>query len=256
MRLSVSTISTAQSDCASLKEALAALQAGQESYAQFVADLLAELEAAQNKLRQAEARIDQQNGELVELRAQQAAALQSQADETQSGDQAWLDKVAELESDRQALEEELENIRTRAVDMAQTIADQKRQMSDDQTQWMDEFRQLRRILDKQTKWITEQTGRSDGGSRPAQLSIDSAFDSEMDVGGASSTPAAPAGGSPAAAQGLVTPPNASAKQSDPVIGSVLSQFEFLQKDVARRRKQSGTERNAKKATPPEKLNNG
>ena len=188
----MSTISTAQSDCASLKEALAALQAGQESYAQYVADLLAELEATQNKLRQAEARIDQQNHELVDLRDQQAAVLQSQADEAQSGDQALLNKVAELESDRQALEEELENIRNRAVDMAQTIADQKRQMSDDQTQWMDEFRQLRRILDKQTKWITEQTGRADGAGRSTPASVDGAFDSEIDVGGLSA-PAAPAG---------------------------------------------------------------
>jgi SMC interacting uncharacterized protein involved in chromosome segregation len=251
----VSTISTAQSDCASLKEALAALQAGQESYAQFVADLLAELEATQNKLRQAEAQIDQQNHELADLRNQQTAALQQAAESERSGDQALLNKVAELESDRQALEEELENIRTRAVDMAQTIADQKRQMSEDQTQWMGEFQQLRRILDKQTKWIKEQTGRADGAGRSAPASVERAFDLDLDVVG-ESAPAVPAGGAPTASPGLATPQRAGANPSDPVIGSVLSQFEFLQKDVARRRKQGGTERTAKKASPPEKLNNG
>jgi chromosome segregation ATPase len=251
--LFVPTRSTDPVDCTSpaLQESLAALQTGQHDYEQFVVELLAEFEAAQEKLSQAEGQIDQQNRELAELRSRPAVDGQP-AEQNGAGDAVLESKVAELESDRQALEEELENVRSRAVEMAQVIADQKRQMAEDQTQWMEEFRQLRRILDKQTKWITQQNEQNGSAASPPADATSSAAKSgtekSSDERGEPSLELirrAPAADSHKSA----------GKNSDPVLGSVLSQFEFLQKDVARHRKQGGSDRTAKKPSPPEKLNN-
>ncbi len=227
-----------------------ALQAGHEYYEQFVVELLAEIEAGHEKLNRAEAQIDQQNRELAELRSRLTADIQP-AEQDSAGDAALESKVQELESDRQALEEELENVRTRAVEMAQVIADQKRQMAEDQMQWMEEFRKLRRILDKQTKWITEQAAQS--GSATPQTA---------DATNVAAKPGSEASslerGEPSLELIRRVPAvgqKGAGNAPDPVLGSVLSQFEFLQKDVARRRKQGGSERAAKKPSPPEKLNN-
>ncbi len=89
-------------------------------------------------------------------------------------------KVAEMEQDRVALEEELENVRSRAVSMSQTITEQKRQMADEHAQWTAELRQLRRILDKQATWIAQQTEGglatwSPGGYGPAGVPIPGGF---------------------------------------------------------------------------------
>ncbi len=247
------TKSTAPADCTStaLNQALATLQTGQQNYEQFVVELLAEIEAAQEKLNQAEAQIDQQNRELTELRSRPAADCQP-AEQNGEGDAALESKVEELESDRQALEEELENVRSRAVEMAQVITDQKRQMAEDQTQWMEEFRQLRRILDKQTKWITQQNEQNGSVASPPADAASSTTKSGTEKSSEER-------GEPSLElirRAPVAESHKSAgKNSDPVLGSVLSQFEFLQKDVARRRKQGGSDRTAKKPLPPEKLNN-
>jgi hypothetical protein len=256
----VSTILTAHADCTSLKESLAALQAGQDKYAQFVSALLSELEATQQKLVQAETQIDLQSRELVELRNRSSAEYLPPADNAGAVDQALQNKVTELENDRQALEEELENIRARAVDMAQTIADQKRQMTEDQSQWMAEFRQLRRILDKQTKWITQQN-EPGGVPRTAAdavhcaetLPVDETFAREVDSNDRDVQPSELVGRAPASAANTAPQIKGGGNNADPVLGSVLSQFEFLQKDVARRRKQGGNDRPVKKAMPPERL---
>jgi DNA repair exonuclease SbcCD ATPase subunit len=240
----VSTISTAHADCTTFKQSLAALLAGQEKYAQFVVELLADLEAMQQKLNEAESQIDLQSQQLAELHSRSEAELQPSAEPEPSGDQELQNKVAELESDRQALEEELENIRTRAVNMAQVIADQKRQMSEDQSQWMAEFRQLRCILDKQTKWITQQTqmGLVPTTTADASLHVESSTNngsSALDINSDDNAAHPPKqfDHSSRGVQFPAAPQRAAGNHADPVLGSVLSQFEFLQKDVARRRKQ-------------------
>jgi SMC interacting uncharacterized protein involved in chromosome segregation len=245
----VPTRSTASVDCTStaLQESLAALQTGHQDYEQFVVELLAEMEATHEKLSQAEAQIDQQNRELEELRSRPAPDIQAAVQS--EGNAALESKVTELESDRQALEEELENVRSRAVEMAQVITDQKRQMAEDQTQWMEELRQLRRVLDKQTKWITQQNQQNASAASPPVEAASGAAKSGSAVSSEDR-------GEPSL-ELIRRAPVVGQKgtATDPVLGSVLSQFEFLQKDVARRRKQGGIDRAAKKPSPPEKLNN-
>ncbi len=196
-----------------------------------------------------------QNQQMVELQAASAAVeTPPPSNEPAEPDQELLSKVSELENDRHALEEELENIRARAVDMSQIIADQKRQMAEDQSQWMAEFRQLRRILDKQTKWITQQTDLSNGRvvnndkpTRADSFAVDGVM--SLDCEEHAESPNKTVQSSRTVAGPQQTGGN---HTTDPVLGSVLSQFEFLQKDVARRRKQNGNGRVSKPSAPPEK----
>jgi len=114
------------------------------------------MEVMQQKLLQAETQIRLQHQQLAELRSPGSEEFQQLSGDNLPGDPALKSQVAELESDRQALEEELDSVRSRAVDMAHTIAEQKKQMSEEHSQWLAELRQLRRILDKQSQWITQQ----------------------------------------------------------------------------------------------------
>jgi hypothetical protein len=259
----VSTISIPLADCTTLKQSLAALRTGHETYAQFVTELLTDLETLQEKLAQAEAQIDLQNQQLENVHSPLVGEMQQSTGNQSSVDLALQNKVVELESDRTALEEELENIRTRAVSMAEIIAEQKRQMSEDQSQWMAELRQLRRILDKQNKWITKQAdlgtvpwaaadGAGHAGSQSAKMPPDMPA-----LGGDDNAthPSEQIAQAIPAVQFPAVPRGGSANHADPVLGSVLSQFEVLQKDVARRRKQSGNDLAAKIVTQPEKMNN-
>jgi hypothetical protein len=183
-----------------------------------------------------ESRLADQSRQLQEQRQELIAEQQQLAARPLELDAALQTKAAELERDRLALEEELENVRTRAVGMAQTISEQKRQMADEHAQWAAELRQLRRILDKQATWIAQQ---SESGS----------FQWVPGSYGVSGTPIAhSANGMPPQNYPLnIRPPEAehrhreTAGSADPVLGSVLSQFELLQKDVARRRNQSAHE---------------
>jgi len=255
--VSIATIPLA--DCTSLKQSLASLRAEHETFAQFVTDLLGDLEAMQQKLAEAEAQIESQSEQLALHEAAQAEAAQAidsapndgQPSETEL---ALQTKVAELESDRQALEDELETIRTRAVEMAEVIAEQKRQMAEDQSQWMAELRQLRRLLDKQTKLIREQNelGALSGAAADADPSGVSGSNGHSETAPQATNGSAGHSSPPAAAEPSQAPQASRGRlgSSDPVLGSIMSQFELLQKDVARRRKQGANQRASQSSTPP------
>ncbi len=91
----------------------------------------------------------------------------------------------------------------RASEMAETLAQQGRQMAEERLQWSEELKQMRRLLEGLSQ------------RRPEPESV-----------------AAPA---PARAE---TRPAAGhdGAEADPVLNSVMAQFEMLQKDLARRRK--------------------
>jgi chromosome segregation ATPase len=249
--MSVSTICTSHTNRTQLQQSLEALRNRQEDYGQFVAGLLADMGAMHERLIKSDTQLSLQRQQLSDLHSPLAEEFQQLSSEKQQADEALQQKVTELEGERQALEEELENIRARAVEMSQVIAEQKRQMSEDQSQWMAELRQLRRILDKQTKLITQQTelgmfpgaGTADG--RNALSPVDqaaAALQLTSDENGAShgrNSNGSNQAQRPAARRG------SAATNADPVLGSVLSQFEILQKDVARRRKQTGSDQNGK-----------
>jgi myosin heavy subunit len=262
----VSTAIFPLADCTSLKQSLATLRAEHETYAQFVTDLLGDLETMQQKLVEAEARIETQSEQLALHEAAQAEAAETDDSPSDDGqpseaEMALQNKVAELEGDRQALEDELETIRTRAVEMAEVIAEQKRQMAEDQSQWMAELRQLRRLLDKQEKLISQQAELASLSSAAGDADLPgfSGSNGRPEIApGAINGSAVHASSSKAAAGSESTQPQTAARarigHPDPVLGSVMSQFELLQKDVARRRKQGANQRATKPSTPQDNAN--
>jgi chromosome segregation ATPase len=217
-----------------VKQSLAALRAGQENFARFITELFAEFESLTQKLCVAEAQFAQDNPSKI-----QDASLSPDSAETET----LRAKVADLEDERRQLEEELENVRSHSVNMAQVIEEQKRQMAEDSAGWTAELRQLRRILDKQATWISQQREGSSqyaGDLEPQQF--------------AASAEDYPPGPPPILPIRTAQNPNREIQQQpaamratgtagqagrhDAVLGSVLSQFEMLQRDVARRRDQN------------------
>ncbi len=109
---------------------------------------------------------------------------------------------AALEQDRAVLEKELEGVRNRAADLAESLAEQKRLAVQQQNQGNTELQRMRVLLES----IARQNIEID--LSPVQVE---------------------------AVVPLVPKPEASAPAPDPVLGSVLAQFEMLQQDRARRR---------------------
>ena len=141
------------------------------------------------------------------LLAEQAEWERSRAQPV--GDEAQ--RVAELEQERSELEEELETVRQRCEELAETVAEQKRQIAEERAAWTAEFRQLRKVLDQQSQILAQRVEHNH--SAPVAATCGS--------GNGAAVPAA------AAARAEI----------DPVLGSVMSQFQLLQKDAARRRAQ-------------------
>jgi len=111
----------------------------------------------------------------------------------------WERQRAAWERERGVLENELETVRARAAESAELLAQQKRQMAEQQAQWMEELKRMRRLLEAMARRLCE-----------------------PDEASATHVPqrAAAGAGEPA---------------GDPVLDSVMAQFERLQKDLVRRR---------------------
>ena len=113
-----------------------------------------------------------------------------------------------LEQDRAVLEKELEGVRNRAADLAESLAEQKRLAAQQQTQGNAELQRMRVLL--------ENLARQDTFSRPNH---------DIEVSASPIEPVVP----------LVPKQEPHNPAADPVLGSVLAQFEMLQQDRARRR---------------------
>jgi hypothetical protein len=105
------------------------------------------------------------------------------------------------------LERELETVRSRAAELSEIQAQQGRQMSEERERWSDELKRMRRLLETMAE---RQLVQSAAEARAAKTAAPM-----------------PAGGQQAA-------PNDD--RGDPVLDSVITQFEMLQRDLARRRK--------------------
>ena len=113
-----------------------------------------------------------------------------------------------VEQDRIALETELELVRRRAAELSESLAEQKDQLTQQQTIWSSELKILRQLLETQSHSL-----HVSRPSEPVHMH------------------AAPATSSPAAA-----PAAEAAPPENPVVDSIMEQFAKLQKDVAQRRK--------------------
>jgi len=148
-------------------------------------DLEQELQAVRRQLDEAQMRISSPN---TNARASQPHEVNALA-------------LTALEQEREALESELELVRTHAAELNETVAQQQREIAAQKTEMSTELQQLRKLVEKQADLIADRV-----------------------VTTRDNTPAA--GASPP----VPTPP------SDPVVNSVMAQFAKLQKDVAQRRK--------------------
>jgi predicted nucleic acid-binding Zn-ribbon protein len=197
-------------DWTPVRDTLAALRAGQESLDLFVGQLFSGLESMHERLDQHDRRLKEERRQIAEQRERLVAEkAEWEAKRQSSVDQSGADgRALELEQERRELEEELEAVRARCEELAGTVAEQKRQIAEERAEWTAEFRQLRKILDKQSQLLTQKVEQ-----HTAPLAV---------VG-------APCGATQA-------PPDRGGV--DPVLGSVMSQFQLLQKDAARRRAQA------------------
>lgn len=199
--------------------------AGSESIEGHLSDLVNNTGEERQAFRTA---LDQFQGEMAQL-AQAKAELADLGSQLKEGfeqlagaqassgqSQAWpvmeeqLHRVEkereELARERAVLETELEALRGRTVEMARMLDQQKHQVVQERTQWGDEIRQLRELVECLS------TGRA------ALRSSGPAAAGTVAQGPSGSAESAPAQG------------------RDTVLDSVIAQFELLQKGAARRRK--------------------
>ena len=160
----------------------------------------------------------------AELAATQAelAALREQLAAAGEPAEALRQQLKDAEHERRSLEMELENVRARAVELSDNLAAQKRQAAEDRTHWSSELKEMRRLLERQAELIGQREARPNGG--PANAATANAG------GAAAAASRTPQRGGPSPATAKPTP-----KADDAVLGSVMAQFENLQKDRLRRR---------------------
>lgn len=152
-------------------------------------------------------RITDLEEELTRTRQQleQAREQVGRADEVERADQNEIaDAVAlvALTQEREALEAELELVRTHAAELNETVTQQQHEIAAQKTELGTELQQLHKLVEKQADLIADRAVSS--GRETAQ----------------------PASSSPAVLTQL----------SDPVVNSVMAQFAKLQKDVAQRKR--------------------
>lgn len=112
----------------------------------------------------------------------------------------------QLEQERLVLETELDTVRNRAAEMAETLADQRREMGEERTRWALELKRMRSLLEA----LANRQMQPPAVLGPRQPPI------EVEAAAPATTPAP-------------------APSDDPVLESVVAQFEMLQKDIVRRR---------------------
>lgn len=142
-----------------------------------------------------------------ELRSQREVLSQISFTHDPASDSDIRDRLDRIEQERlnwaqerAALETELDSVRNRAAELADTLDDERQRASGERKDWAEELRQMRQLLQS----------LSERASSPA----------------------------PAAAMpiSVASEPAEQEDAQDPVLDSVMAQFEILQKDLARRRK--------------------
>jgi len=116
-------------------------------------------------------------------------------------------RIAELKQQCAELESELELVRRRNAELAQTLDRQERQVAEERTQWSGELKELRRLLEAQSGLIEHRLNET--------------------------SPPQPA--APAAANDVSDAAKPDASPPDAVVDSVMAQFAKLQQDVKQRR---------------------
>ena len=231
-------------------DALAALRGGQDGIEQFIESLFDELDASWEQLDHDRSWIDARREELKQTQAEAA----SQRVQWEIDRQQWHDslqqRVVELERDRLRLQSELESARAGAVELTQAMTDQRRQIAAERAEWSLELRLLRESLDRPAVPVPAAAPRP---SRKRSIELREEWSEEPLVEITDERPAdpwpepivtPPVPQRPSPTSAVARPPAPAIARpaipgpvvtTDPVLGPLLSQFERLQRDVAKRR---------------------
>jgi chromosome segregation ATPase len=203
-------ISPLAGELAELRRSLDSLQAANQSSGGNSAEAVAPLFGELAQLRE---QVDQTRSELAGA-IDRAAAARADAMLAAGGDSPEAsERFSALTQERAELEAELELVRTRAMELQETVAQQKRELSGQRDELQAELKLLRQLIEQQSDLMasaerpepTNVTLTRTGP--PVSLPRPSARPVEEDR----------------------TPP------ADPVVSSVMAQFARLQKDVSQRR---------------------
>lgn len=162
-----------------------------------------EISRLTHQYEQQEARLAETQQELAQAHVE-LARMRKAANDPSAVNQSQ--KLSEVERERSELENELENVRSRAAELHETVSSQKHEMETQRTEMSGEIKQLRKILEKMASGSGPQ---AEAAALPATATEDAS----------QKAPAAKTEGS----------------TNDPVVNSVMAQFAKLQKDVAQRR---------------------
>ena len=130
-------------------------QTVQEQVVQLSA-VVGDLESARNEFQTVREELTKHNEELAEVRAQTLAASKVLDADIKNKIDDMEKEQALLAKDREAMEKELESVRTKASEMTELLAEQKRLASPQQSQWAEELQQMRTLLEVLARQMTEQ----------------------------------------------------------------------------------------------------
>ena len=188
----------------SIEGVRAELQDHYGDFGEFVEELLNQLEVLRSNVDEKSRLLDEERAQVEKTREQLRMDGEGLL-ESQSTGADKSDLIADLEQQRDVLEEELESLRRRASEADESLAQQKREMAEERAEWSGELREMRQLLERQTRQLTESRQYSD--TTTASSMSTTSFSRN----------------------------NHSSQTTDPVVGSVMAQFAKLQKDANGRR---------------------
>jgi len=157
--VSDSLTATAVLDCQIVKQSLSKLRTGQSELAGVVKDLFSWFSGHHADFARVQTRLRDERQRLAEARAAlDVERQQFQATHDHDAEQ-FQARLAVAENERAALEVELAALRTQSAELTATLENQRRQMDEERVEWTGELRRLRRILDKQSRWLADRSPR-------------------------------------------------------------------------------------------------
>jgi chromosome segregation ATPase len=189
-----------------LEDDRAELRGTQQTVKRQIVQLTAvadDLAMARNEFQTVRGELARHSEELTTVRSQTLAATQEAESSIKNKILDMEQQQSLLEKERAVMETELESVRNRASEITELLAEQKRLSAPQQNQWAEDLQQMRTLLETLTRQITENKKQIE--PLPAVK---------------------PASGVAAVALG------------DPVLESVLAQFEILQQDRFYRRSET------------------
>lgn len=154
-----------------------------------------------------------------EIRAQRELLERAASGQASAEDSEVRPRLAELEQEqiawlreRAVLETELDSVRNRAAELAGALEEERRRVAEERKGWAEELRRMRRLLETLA-------------DRPSPAALPWAGAPPVQAAQPVAAPMIVARGS-----------DEESSANDPVLDSVMAQFEILQKDLARRRK--------------------